>query len=372
MRLSWHTWDLKSGRIGGRLRVRGLGSAERIIGEPTSLTLEVACWDTDTQQAVPGWDSATLPGRSGVLLVDDDLGVPLWAGMVSRRRSTAGEWVSVDCDSLEAYLDRRYVGDHSFEGVSQGQIVVGILTADVLPDGVALAIDADSPKARVRHYDDDEDKTVLSVLQDLMGVIDGPEWTIEPRWADGSHMALLPTLVVRDRLGTPDPLPAATWWMPGPVTGVRYVESYTADQGANDVLAVSSGAGKARPESDHMVAQALLDGGWVRYEHRFTPSTSITQKDTLNEHAAETLAEMRDGLAELQLTARLTDGAPRPGVDFHLGDDVAVSLTCPRFPAQVDASGRKVAGYVRQTRCIGWRVDADELTVEPRLLEVNP
>ncbi|MGH8965001.1 MAG: hypothetical protein ACRDXB_06690, partial [Actinomycetes bacterium] len=223
---------------------------------------------------------------------------------------------------------------------------------------------------RDRVYHDDEDKTVASILQDLMGVEGGPEWTIDLEWADETHTLLTPTVRVRDRLGAASDLPEAVFELPGPVTAFAYVEDYTGDHGANDVLAVSSGEGDARPTSTHQVAQDLLDAGWAVFEDRFTPSTSITETATLDVHAAAELAAVRDGLHELTLDAHL-DTAPRVGEQFRLGDDVTAFLTGPRFPAHTGPDGDQVPGYLRNVRCVGWEIDLDARRLKPRLVEVD-
>jgi hypothetical protein len=118
------------------------------------------------------------------------------------------------------------------------------------------------------------------------------------------------------------------------------------------------------------VAQALLDNGWVRYERRFQPSTSIINKAVLNAHARADLAATQDGVKQLTLEAHLGT-APRFGVDWHLGDDVAAVLTCPRFPEQVGPDGDRVPGYEKVTRAVGVEIDYDSGRVKPTLLEVG-
>lgn len=367
MTVTWHAVDLRTGRRGQQLTTNQQGSFGRIIGEPTDLSgLAVACWLEDGP--VVGWDAATLPGRM-MLVACDDLDVPLWGGMVLRRRSDASSWVSLDLATCEAYFDRRYVTDRSFTETAQGAIVSGVITGDVVPTGIQFTVDASSGFLRDRTYLDDEDKTVLSVLQELSGVEGGPEFTVDLEW-NADHTILSRIVRVRDRLGTASSLPVTRFEMPGNVSDFTYVEDYSSDNGANDVMATSSGEGDARPVSAHMVAQDLIDNGWVRYERRFSPSTSITDTGVLDEHARAELAETSNGLVELTIEAVLSD-SPQPGRDFYLGDDVAVVLTCPRFPEQVGPDGDLVPGYTKNVRCVGWEADYDADRLKPRLLEVG-
>lgn len=378
--ITWHSFDLKTGRRGIQLVTQEAPEFGRVIGEPNDLSgLGVNCYDTDRETsvdavptfagAVPGWDAATLPGRTMLAALDEN-DTPIWGGVILRRHSTPSSWVGLDMSTLEAYLDRRYVRDHVYTNTAQGVIVDAILSADVIPTGVQFVVDADSPQVRDRTYDDDEDKTALAVLQELMGVEDGPEFTVDLEWADAAHTVLRRVVRVRDRIGTAYTQPATRFEMPGSVKDFEFTEDYTTENGANDLLATSSGEGDVRPVSDHAIATDLLANGWVRYESRFSPSTSIIDKNVLNDHARSELAEMRDGLKELVLTVDL-DTSPRIGHDFHLGDDVTAVLTCPRFPQVLGPDGHMVPGYVKTVRCTGWDLDYSARTLSPRLLEVG-
>lgn len=366
MNVTWHSFDLLTGRRGPQVRVAGHGAFGRIIGEPTETTVDVYCWDEATRSAVPGWDAATLPGRTMLVALTDNER-PVWGGMVLRRRSDEGPVVGCDVVTTEAYFDRRYVTDRTYENTDQGLIVSGVLADVTGSNGITLTVDAPATGlVRDRSYFDDEDKTVLSVLQELSGVIDGPEFTVDLDWADTTRTVLRRTVRVRNRLGVASMLPEAVFEMPGAVTGFAFTEDYSSDQGATDVMAYSSGEGEARPESRHYEATDLLAGGWPRFEHRFTPSTSIKNTGVLDAHAAGRLAEMREGLAELTLEAHL-DTAPRVGYEFNLGDDVAVALTAPRFPAFTDADGAEQPGYSTVMRCVGWTVDIAGSLLVPTL-----
>jgi hypothetical protein len=366
--LSWHSFDLKSGRRGPEVRVAGYSPFGRHIGRPTEATVDVYCYDIETDPdaatlgipteagIVPGWDSATLPGRVMLVALDDEE-QPVWAGMVLRRRSDAGQVVTCDCATLEAYFDRRYVTDQIYTTSDQVSGIAKGLIDGIVPTGIGFTVDAPASNTlRDREYFGDEDKTLLSVLQELMGVIGGPEFTVDHEWTDATKTTLRSVVRVRNRIGMASALPTAAFEMPGSVTNLSYVEDYSTEHGANDVMATSSGEGEARPESDHQTAGDLLAGGWVKYEDRFTPSTSITSITTLNAHASQRLALMREGLAELTLESHLDTG-PRLRWDFRLGDDVEAVLTCPRFPARYDLAGAIQPGFSALLRCWGWVVD---------------
>jgi hypothetical protein len=371
--VTWHTFDLRTGRRGPQLTTQQLGAFGRIIGESTDCSLDVRVYDpgmeTDPRYptaagAIPGAIAGTEPGRS-LLVALDELDQPVWGGLVLRRVSTEAETVSVSCSTLEHYFGRRFVGDLSFTDTDQGQIAAGVIDG-LAVDGLSFTMDAPpSGVFRDRDYFDDEDKTVLSVLQDLMGVEGGPEFTVELEWADEDHAALSYVVQVRNRIGVAPAVPVA-FTMPGCIQTYTLTEDYSEGYGANDVLATSSGQGNVRPTSDHHVETDYLSGGWAKYEYRYEPSTSIIDTETLDDHAAEQLALMKDGLVEFELTANL-DAAPRFGSDWHLGDDLTLAVTSPRHPSYLDADGAQVPGLTARVRCVGVSIDYDARTITPQV-----
>ena len=370
MSISWHSFDFASGARGVQVTTSKSGQTGRVLGEVTTSELEVLCYDIERDPdawlnmpteagAVPGWKAATDPGRTMLVALDDADERIVWGGMVVARQDTGSAWVKVNLATCEAYLDRRYVKDYSVTERSQVLIVKDLIAAT----GETNFELGTSTITRDRTYVDDDDKTVLSAVSELTEVIDGPEFTCELRWTDDTHTAVKRVWVIRDRIGAAS---AASFEMPGNIVGYSYLEDYSAENGANDVMATSSGEGDIRPESDHQVD---IPAGWARFEHRFTPSTSITSKSVLNGHARRTLAAMKNGLEEMTFETR-RDVAPVPGVDFYLGDDVQVVITSPRFPSRVDADGQTVAGLETRSRIVGYAQDFDEHRMVPVVREV--
>lgn len=363
--VSWHSFDLRSGRRGQKVDTQGSGNFSRIIGESTDTTLGVLIWQTENERQIPGVISATDPGRTMLVALDQDERI-LWGGIVLRRNSNASMWATVQAATLEHYLDRRYAGDLVYETTDQVTIAAGVINGlDV--DGLdGLVVDA-PPSGVLRDFAslDTDDKTMLSVLQDLHGLDNGVEFTIDLEWADAEHTALTRILRLRQRIGTAATAPVQ-FTLPGAVDDFDYVEDYSADFGATDVMATSSGEGAARPASTHHVDTAMLANGWARFERRFQPASSTSDEALLDSAATEELREVHFGLRDFSLTARL-DAAPVVGVDFHLGDDVTAVFTCPRFPAYFDADNRLQPGFSETVRCVGWAIDADARTFAPQL-----
>lgn len=313
-------------------------------------------------KAPADWDLATLPGGAALIYLEDD--VPLWGGMVTGRTLSTSDSVPLTLATVEAYLDRRYVGDVAYAATPQRAIVADLVSRYVADAaGIPLRVDGGTGGvARDRTYADSSDKSVYSILVELMRVDGGPEWTIDWEWQSGSPSRITPVLRVADRLGTdcgPGMKPAVTFEVGGSagVTDLSVEHSYTADSGANSVTAVSTAQGDVRPQSPAQVADDLIR---PRFEQRFTPSTSISEIPTLTAHAAARLALVADGRRSVSLTSPIVHGR-RLGHDWGIGDCVGFGIPAglaPAFPG----------GYSGQGRVAGWDMSLTEpRTVTPIL-----
>jgi hypothetical protein len=377
--VTWHSFDLKSGRRGAPVDVDSLGVLKRLIGTATETQLAVLCYDVSrethplglptTAGEVPGWDEATLPGRTMLVALDANEDI-LWGGMVLRRRSTAAEWVACTVFTLEHYFERRFVGDVDFTDQDLATVAAGLIDEQDV-DGLDFTVDAipTGSTAEEALFSDSSDVTIASALERIGGLEGGCEWTVDLSWADATHTRLVRTARVAARLGTARPL-TTQWTLPGPVLDFEFVEDYSREFGANDVLATSSGEGGERPSSQHKVDTALIAGGWPRYELRFSPGPNIVDDEALDQHADTELAATRLGLSQLKLTADLTD-APRLGTDWWLGDDITAVLTCSRFPARTGPDGDLVPGYTRRLRAVGVEINLQDMTVTPSTREIE-
>ncbi len=118
-------------------------------------------------------------------------------------------------------------------------------------------------------------------------------------------------------------------------------EGYRRGDGANDVMAVSSGSADARPQSPRQVA---ANDGRPKIEYRWSPSTSITEIATLTGHAQRALAGMKDGTVALAITAS------REETDsFSLGDDVGFDLTSLAWPNGISGTARAIGIEITDT-----------------------
>jgi len=302
-----------------------------------------------TDRTDPEWVAATRPGGAYIVLLEDS--VPTWGGLIASRRKGTNDLVSLSLGTVATYLRRRFVGDTTFTDEDQCAIVEQLVALYGETDGLPFEYDVTaSAITRDRTYLDLNDKTVMSAISELAGVENGPEWAIT--WTTktvGTQTAYCPKLVVADRLGSTPAAglgPSATWEFPGAVVDVELTEDYSDGKGANDVMAVSTASMDTRPESVHVL---VTDDERPKFEHRFTPSTTITETDTLDAHAARQSAQVGRGTLTLAMT--LDAASARPGIDFNLGDVRGFRIggdahPLLAYPGGVEGTAR-VIGYTR-------------------------
>lgn len=349
--LSWLAVNANTGQIIAdltNLRADGALKATLMRYESQTATLPM-------DGAPPNWRPATRKGAVFLVALDEpdenNNQRPLWGGLVVRRNRQVGGGVKMSLVTAEAYFDRVYVGSEKFAAMPQNIIVKTLVekyaktgTLRGLPIRVEIIGGDGAPRDQA--YSDADDKTLYAVLTDLSGLLGGPEWTIRWEWVNTSTLGLV--LTVSDRIGRSAPAglgPAAQFYLPGSVTDAELEEGYGADEGANDVMAVSSGVEGARPQSPRQTNTADLR---PRFEYRWTPSTSISKTDTLTSHAQRALAAMKDGTVALTMTANREE-APGLGVDWALGDDVGFDITAPEFPDGLSGTARAVGWELTDT-----------------------
>lgn len=336
--LSWVSVDANTGSIIADLPNLNLsGSLKRTIGRDEAQTAVLPL-----DKAPKNWRTATR--KKSVFLVAlaepvgaRDRGEPVWGGMVTDRTTSHKEGVHLSLVTAEDYLNDRYVGDESFFTWPQNDIVEYLVLKYVATDGIPIRV-VKLPGAnpvRGRNYLDADDKTVYSLLDELSGVIAGPEWTIDWEWVDSQRLGLV--LYVGERIGSPAPagLGPASWFnLPGNVSDAELKEGYRRGEGANNVMAVSSGSAEARPQSTRHTFEG---DGRPKIELRWTPSTSITEQSTLEEHAERALAGLKDGTTALAITANRAESTP-----FNLGDDVGFDLLSWAWPDRITGTARAI------------------------------
>ncbi|MEV5138420.1 hypothetical protein AB0K71_05680 [Streptomyces syringium] len=355
--LAWYGCDLRTGAIIEDLRsLRPTGSLSRKLGDFTTTSFEL-----NLAGAPADWESATDQGRSILVGVDTATDTPLWAGLVLTREGGSANTVTLQTASPERYFDSRYTGDQIHTGADQATVITSLVTP-ALTDGPPITVDAPATGVTM-NYDllDGDDKTILSALQEVMGLDGGPEWTMDIDWSDASHTGFALALRVRAAIGSQSTTPEGTFDFPGCVSSYTLAESYENGKGATVIQARGEGEGAGRLTSAVYTATGLIAGGWPRWVHRFTPSSGITDPDQLNAHAARALALMQTGAKVWSIEA-VASRAPRLGQDWQLGDTIRIA---------VDASPRHPAGADVVARAWSWDLDPDSDRIRPILVEEN-
>ncbi len=285
------------------------------------------------------WGEATIPYGVAILLVRGS--TVLWGGIVVKReRTLQGSGLSLTVATVEHYLDSVCVKDHVYSNRDQCEIVKDLVSSTLKDHRFMLSVEVSPSRIRRdRTYEESSDKTLLSALQELSNVQDGPEWYTSWRVVDGGYM---PVLTVADRIGSVTPV---TTFDENVMTSFKVLEDYTTGYGANMVVAVGGTTGEDQLRSDVMVAEQAYR---PVVEHVVHPSSSITQKGTLNAHASSALEQLRDGTNTMSMTLSLL-AAPIVYEDWKPGDVVAWTVA--------DVDGRFAGFDHGEARVVGYDID---------------
>lgn len=354
--ITWLACDLRTGRIAEELpAMRATGPMSRRIGSITNTNLSLALAGAPRE-----WEAATDPARTLLVAIDRATAVPLWSGIPLPRVGGSSNTVTFTAVSSECYLDRRYV-DYTGAAVDRSTVMAGAATP-LLTQGPPFVIDSIATGSTMDYtVADEDDKSVLSVLQELDGQDGAPEWTIDTVWADAGQTSVELILRIHPKIGIQPAIPATVFDMPGCVADYTLTESYERGRGATQVIARGDSQGGGRASSSVHTADDLLAAGWCLWEHRYSPSAGITDPAQLDAHAAASLALMRTGSRAWTLQAAAS-AAPRLGTDWALGDSITLAVAAGVSPRHPD-------GVLITARAWGWDLDpaADKLT--PILLE---
>lgn len=369
MTLAWVSTDARTGVVLADLPGLECASVNRSIGR-----YEAASASLPLPGAPENWLLATRHGGANLILLSD--GVPIYGAMVTQRPRGTGDDLPLALATLESYLDRRLMGDVTYTGVGQNDMVAdwfaNFVTVGPL-GGVPFRVQyttAGAGQVRDRAYLRADRKTVYSALTELSADLGGPEWTVEWEWQH-SPERITPVFYVGDRIGqahAPALAPAVTFQAPGCIIDAVMVEDYSSGKGANSVIAYSSATADVVPQSP---AQVAPDDGRPTFETDIQPSTSITDIATLTSHAQSALATLAPGGSALAMSANVST-APPLGSAWVLGDDVGYIIggleADPHNPAGRESVPAFPGGISGVMRCVGWELTLDGVqTVTPIL-----
>ncbi|WNI16902.1 hypothetical protein [Actinacidiphila sp. ITFR-21] len=354
--LDWYAADLMTGVVVEELlSLVPSGPLERRLGSSSSVTA-----DLGLAGAPADWEYATTPGRSMLVAVDRLTQQPVWTGIVLTLDRGTAITASLGLATPEAYLDRRYTGDYTATA-DQAAIMTGVSQA-LLVDGPPVIVDAPAVGVTGAYtVGDGDDRTILSVLQEIQQQDGWPEWTIDTQWADAGRSAVQLVLRIRPRIGVVRPDPDAVFDLPGCITSYSQAQSYEAGKGATQVLAWGAGEGAARLHSAVYTATDLIAAGWPRWVYRYTPAAGGTDPAALNASAVQALSDLRTGASAWTVTAAAS-AAPRLGRDWALGDSIGLHV-------EPGASLGHPSGVDITARAYGWQLDPGANAVTPILLE---
>lgn len=353
--LTWYGCDLRTGAVAEELRsLRPTQPLSRRGGASTSTMFELALAGAPDE-----WESATDPGRTMLVAADADTGALVWCGITLQREGGSSDTVSLAAATPEAYFDRRYPGDYSVTATDQSTIMAA-LSAPAATSGPLLEWDTTLSGTSIDYtVRDADDRSILSCLQEISAMSGGPEWTIDPVWADAAQTTVKLVVRIRPLLGVQDANPNAVFDLPGCIATYKLAEAYDRDRGATRTVARGEQTSGTRASSTVHTATDLIAAGWCLWERRWTPASGITSTDQLDRHAAEALDLMSAGSRAWSLEA-VASRAPRLGTDWGLGDTVRV---------EVDASPRHPDGATVVARAYAWSLDAAADRLSPILLE---
>lgn len=356
VQLAWYGCDLRTGQIIEDLpALRPTGALSRRIGAVTNTTFEL-----DLGGAPRGWEAATDAGRTMLVAVDTETDLPIWPGLVLTRAGGSAQTISIGTATPEAYLDRRYTADQTLVQQDQADVLTSLMTAPLTNGGPPFVMDA-PPTGALMDLEllDADDRTVLSAMQEAMGMEGGPEWHVDVDWSDSDHTGFVLPVRVRPKIGTQTDQPEGTFDFPGCVVDYDLAESYESGKGATVVQARGEGEGSSRLTSTAQVATALESAGWPRYVYRYTPAQGLTDPDALTAHAVQALALMGTGARVWTLNA-VASRSPRLGRDWSIGDTVRLAVErSPRHPDGADITARAWS----------WELDPGADRLSPILVE---
>lgn len=326
MGLSWRTIDPKTGRTVEELPGAHLRSDLcQIIGRGEPVTIELPWPDRFPER----WRVALTPGRMVLICEDESTGRIWWGGLVTEQAYGNGPTLSVTAAAPENLLARTFVPSRTWTQVPQTQIMADLgLSWLATHLGGRVEIGA-SVYSRDRSYKDEDDKSRLDAMQDLMGVINGCEFTTW--WESRGDGTVGVVAAAADRLGyrvTPD-------------RGVEHeiypeewslTRSYAAGKGAPIVRASTTPEGTEDGQAEKITAEArasdLLAAGWVPLEERFSPETGSKNVEIIKQYADGRLADLREGTVALEVKLLVEDFP----AGIRLGDDISLILQNPDMP----------------------------------------
>ena len=300
---------------------------------------------------------STEPRRTALHIIRNE--VPVWSGIIwTRHYRSAENNLDLTVSSWESYFARRRIRrDYGFFQWDQNEIIHNLFWTAQAESvggygdvGIATPVPQNSGILRDRTYYWHERATYLERMQQLAGVINGPDFTIEPRWDEYG----LPgsTLLIGTPLGSPN---AQVLEFPGDIRNYSWPDD--GGDSANYWSAIGDKPAGAGQDDPPLIRDAQVSAEWaagIPLLEDVSTHSGVTDPGTLSGYAiANVLASVGNRVVP-EATVQLAANGALPG----LGDTLRLRITDPyRWPAQ---PGTGAPGLVVDVRITGWTVNISE------------
>ena len=314
-----------------------MSSVEHRMQEYTTVEAQLP-WDS----IPPDWFTVVQPWRYAIVLLMNE--IPLMGWVILKNETTLdGDSVSLQLATADAYLTRCPINDVTYSNTSQTLLADDLIHRYVINgmNNAFRTVTTASSYKRDRTYKASDNKSVYDALNELAQVINGLDWCCD--WKhDAATNTYYPEIRVSDVLGRITPV--VTLGVES-MSDFKVTHDWSESAGANMVEAVSTAEGDIQPTS-----------GWIKHndttrpilKYRYSPSSSITNKQTLIDHAQGKLESIKNGVTTVEMTLSL-ENAPQVNDVWQIGDVIGydVSEARDRFPDD----------YKGWFRTIGYKLD---------------
>lgn len=297
--------------------------------ETTSFKIPYSSLPTD-------WMTSLQPYKSLILMVDDETGVAYYGGFITKRtRKQSDACIQLDCTDVLGYLKRVYAPTLSYSQISQTLILQDVIQQSLRYSTVPIQVLADvSSVKRDRTLNEADNKTVFDIIDSFNGLDGGTE--LSHSWEyDKTKNSWQCVIRIADHIGRVAPLILDSRMF----SDFQMIEDYTTGYGGNSVLAYST-SGNTQLESSWHSSKY-----WGRplLQYKWSPSSSITNVDTLNSYAAQKLHDIELGTTSYSFSCAFSLMPPY-GVVWSLGDSMRFTLHAEQFK-DVQTVTARVVGY---------------------------
>ena len=349
--------DLLTGRVlSDAVALQVASYARRLnAGGTCSATMDLS---DPTVRALTDPVAATEPRRTALWIIRNEQ--PVWGGIIWTRRYRSGDAAfDISATGFESYFARRRMRrNYLFGGWDQHDILWELVsTAQSEHRGGNIRVATPRPRrsgtVRDRYYWWHERATFLERMQQLSEVSGGPDFTIEPGWADTGVPGA--TLQVGTPLGSE--LTGLVIEFPGDVRNYSWPDD--GGDSANFWTAIGDKPEGAEQDEPPPMRDAQMSAEWdvgIPLLEDVSQHQGVVDVGTLQGYANANVVASSGNRVVPSATIRLPEQATLPG----LGDTLTVRVTDPyRFPAD---SHTGAPGLQARVRLTGWQtyLSADE------------